>query len=101
VAGEWKPIETAPQGYLALFCDMNATEARDWAFVDWIAGAQFVADRHRNATHWMPLPEPPPRDSDGTATAAANGDLPVPQNCQARAKGIAQTDIPQTPSQDT
>jgi hypothetical protein len=25
------------------------------------------------------------RDSDGTATAAANGDLPVPQDCQARA----------------
>jgi 5-methylcytosine-specific restriction endonuclease McrA len=29
------------------------------------------------------------RDSDGTATAAANGDLPVPQDCQARAEGIA------------
>lgn len=29
-------------------------------------------------------------DSDGTATAAANGDLPVPQDCQARAEGIAQ-----------
>jgi hypothetical protein len=26
------------------------------------------------------------RDSDGTATAAANGDLPVPQDCQARAE---------------
>lgn len=32
----------------------------------------------------------PPSDSDGTATAAANGDLPVPQDCQARAEGIAQ-----------
>jgi hypothetical protein len=30
------------------------------------------------------------RDSDGTATAAANGDLPVPQDCQARAESIAQ-----------
>jgi hypothetical protein len=29
------------------------------------------------------------RDSDGTATAAANGDLPVPQDCQARPEGIA------------
>jgi hypothetical protein len=29
------------------------------------------------------------RDSDGTATAAANEDLPVPQDCQARAEGIA------------
>lgn len=26
-------------------------------------------------------------DSDGTATAAANGDLPVPQDCQARPEG--------------
>ena len=33
------------------------------------------------------------RDSDGTATAAANGDLPVPQDCQARAQGIAQPTI--------
>jgi hypothetical protein len=32
------------------------------------------------------------RDSDGTATAAANGDLPVPQDCQARAESIAQTE---------
>jgi hypothetical protein len=31
-------------------------------------------------------------DSDGTATAAANEDLPVPQDCQARAGGIAQGD---------
>lgn len=32
------------------------------------------------------------RDSDGTATAAANGDLPVPKDCQARAAcGIART----------
>src|SRR4051812_29043136 len=29
-------------------------------------------------------------DSDGTATAAANGDLPVPKDCQARAESIAQ-----------
>lgn len=33
-------------------------------------------------------------DSDGTATAAANGDLPVPQDCQARAEGIDQTPPP-------
>jgi hypothetical protein len=31
-----------------------------------------------------------PRDSDGTATAAACEDMPVPQDCQARAEGIAQ-----------
>jgi hypothetical protein len=29
------------------------------------------------------------RDSDGTATAAINEDLSVPQDCQARAEGIA------------
>jgi hypothetical protein len=29
-------------------------------------------------------------DRDGTAIAAANGDLPVPKDCQARAEGIAQ-----------
>jgi hypothetical protein len=34
------------------------------------------------------------RDSDGTATAAANGDLPVHQDCQARAESIAQKDHP-------
>ena len=56
---EWRDIESAPQGCMCLFADMTAKEARDWAFVDWIAGAQFVADRRRNATHWMPLPSPP------------------------------------------
>lgn len=30
------------------------------------------------------------RDRDGTATAAANEDLPVPKDCQARPEGIAQ-----------
>ena len=30
-----------------------------------------------------------PCDSDGTATAAACEDMPVPQDCQARAEGIA------------
>jgi hypothetical protein len=44
---------------MCLFADMTATEARDWCFVDWIVGAQFCGDRRRNATHWMPLPEPP------------------------------------------
>jgi hypothetical protein len=29
------------------------------------------------------------RDSDGTATAAACEDMPVPQDCQARAESIA------------
>jgi hypothetical protein len=37
--------------------------------------------------HWFSVHE---SDSDGTATAAANGDLPVPQDCQARAESIAQ-----------
>jgi hypothetical protein len=34
------------------------------------------------------------RDSDGTATAAANGDLPVPEDCQARAESIAHKPSP-------
>jgi hypothetical protein len=58
-AAQWQPIETAPQGCMCLFADMTATEARDWAFVDWIVGAQFCGDRRRTATHWMPLPAPP------------------------------------------
>jgi hypothetical protein len=33
------------------------------------------------------------RDSDGTATAAINEDLSVPKDCQARAEGIAQSDM--------
>jgi hypothetical protein len=33
--------------------------------------------------HWFSVHVP--CDSDGTATAAANGDLPVPKDCQARA----------------
>jgi hypothetical protein len=32
------------------------------------------------------------RDSDGTATAAACEDMPVPQDCPARAESIAQKD---------
>jgi hypothetical protein len=33
------------------------------------------------------------RDSDGTAIAAINEDLSVPKDCQARAEGIAQSDM--------
>lgn len=33
-------------------------------------------------------------DSDGAATAAANGDLPVPQDHQARREAIARKDHP-------
>lgn len=55
----WQPIETAPQGCMCLFADMTAQEARNWAFVDWVVGAQLCGDRRRTATHWMPLPEPP------------------------------------------
>jgi hypothetical protein len=47
------------------------------AVADWSAAIAAEGDR-------------PHRDSDGTATAAANGDLPVPKDCQAQAAGIAQ-----------
>lgn len=41
--------------------------------------------------------KPVSRDSDGTATAAENGDLPVPQDLQARPERIAQ-ELPQSGS---
>ena len=38
------------------------------------------------------------RDSDGTATAAACEDMPVPQDCQARAESIAQNKSEDSPN---
>lgn len=55
----WQPIETAPRGAIALFCDMGADEVRHLFFVDWMVDGAFCGDRLRKATHWMPLPEPP------------------------------------------
>lgn len=56
---QWRPIETAPCGQLALFYDANATEVRHCMFVDWFVDGAFCGNRHHTATHWQPLPPPP------------------------------------------
>ena len=62
---DWQPIETAPNGMMLLFADMDAAEARRWAFCGWrhsglLANAVQMPDNTvRNATHWTHLPEPP------------------------------------------
>lgn len=56
---QWKPIDTAPQGQIALFYDANATVVRHCMFVDWMVDGAFCGNRHHTATHWAPLPAPP------------------------------------------
>lgn len=56
---QWQPIETAPQGQIALFYDADATEVRHCMFVDWMVDGAFCGNRHHTATHWAPLPAPP------------------------------------------
>ena len=56
---EWKSFDTAPQGELALFCDMSAGDLRYSFFVDWVVDGKFCGNRHHTATHWMPLPPAP------------------------------------------
>lgn len=58
-AQAWQPIETAPQGQIALFYDANATEVRGCMFVDWMVDGAFCGNRHHVATHWMSLPAAP------------------------------------------
>lgn len=58
-APQWQPIESAPNGQLALFCDMSATELRSSFFVDWVVEGKFCGNRHHTATHWQPLPAAP------------------------------------------
>ena len=72
---EWQPIETAPHETEVLLGWMNewsepnewrceigcATSGRDWPAPD---GGRFSSySMHGNATHWMPLPEPPEAES--------------------------------------
>lgn len=55
--GEWLPIESAPAGQICLFCDKDSQELRHCFFVDWMVSGKFFGEnRHRKATHWMPLP---------------------------------------------
>jgi len=52
---EWQPIETAPKegGFLAA----NSKEV--WAAWHYDSPHWHARYGSRNATHWMPLPEPP------------------------------------------
>lgn len=57
---EWMPIETAPEGTMILCANMNAEEAREWAYVAWMSqGKVCCMFRCGMPTHWMPLPSPP------------------------------------------
>jgi hypothetical protein len=60
----WQPIETAPLtdvGILigAYFKDGNLYWIQDLVY---IPGYGYRTQSHNNATHWMPLPEPPEED---------------------------------------
>ncbi len=60
---QWRPIEIAPQGTMLLMADMRATEARNWAFVDWLVDGKCCGNRYRTPTHWQPLPPSPETQS--------------------------------------
>lgn len=62
---DWMPIETAPEGTMILCANMNAMEARHWAFVAWMAGGKVCGHRMDQPTHWMPLPAPPKKNNHG------------------------------------
>lgn len=59
---KWQPIETAPSG-----CDILVTNG-DVTWIDWKSDGAFWQQQD-DATHWMPLPEPPrqpaTRDASG------------------------------------
>ena len=71
----WQPIETAPDGVMLLFADMNAAEARHWVFCGWrhsgLRGdsVQMPDNTTRSATHWMPLPAAPQAPRPGAQGA--------------------------------
>ncbi|WAL81341.1 hypothetical protein OYT13_15935 [Pandoraea sp. XJJ-1] len=58
-ASQWQPIETAPQGTMILCANMRATQAKDWAYVAWIADGKVCGHRADMPTHWMSLPSAP------------------------------------------
>ncbi len=65
---EWQPIATAPKDgtVILIYGDEAMTTAywrhiqmgRDGYWALWCAGS-YAEDDEVNATHWMPLPEPP------------------------------------------
>lgn len=56
---EWQPISSAPEGVMTLWCSMKTQDVSRWCFVDWRAGGRFMMHPKWEATHWMPLPDPP------------------------------------------
>jgi hypothetical protein len=54
---------------MLLFCSMNTTNTSQWAFVDWLAFGEKVLHPKWDATHWMPLPDPPKDTKDGPQQA--------------------------------
>lgn len=62
----WQPIATAPEGTMILCANMKATEARNWAYVAWMAGGKVHAPwRVEMPTHWTHLPTPPAMREQG------------------------------------
>lgn len=69
----WQPIETAPQDGRSIMLWISAGETRAHCFapVSITAGGQWWDDSTgdqikpiKEATHWMPLPEPPEQPND-------------------------------------
>lgn len=66
--GEWRPIQTAPEGPLMLFSPTitgGGNVPGGWV---WVSGGFRLPERrggfrgdnlHGEPTHWRPLPEPP------------------------------------------
>ena len=68
----WRPIETMPKGERVLVYarwegevsgDVERFEVHI-AEDQYIEGGDYYASYHRDATHWMPLPQPPEVDDD-------------------------------------
>lgn len=61
---EWQPIETAPKDGTEIIVATKSTTS-GVALVIWEPGVPFPCfmdeegDSYEDATHWMPLPEPP------------------------------------------
>lgn len=56
---EWQPIETAPTGKMILAWDGEDVEVVEWHPSLVSGGLWFSSGGPFEATHWMPLPEPP------------------------------------------
>lgn len=72
--GTWKPIETAPliRDERILICNVTASTYRESGpTIGWFTGTYYedgdpIFENHDTlieATHWMPLPDPPSRQT--------------------------------------